>query len=234
MYCFRCLIREEIPYNAGLMRPIRILTTPGSVVDAQPPASVAAGNVETSQRITDVVLGALAKALPDAVPAASSGTMNNLSLGGIDPRSGAPFAYYETIAGGMGARPGAAGLSAIHTHMTNSLNTPVEALERQLPLRVRRYSIRQGSGGAGRFRGGDGIVRELELLADMDVTLLSDRRTTRPYGLAGGGPGSSGQNLVGGDPVRSKGTFRAQRGDVLTIQTPGGGGFGPLAGGSGE
>jgi N-methylhydantoinase B len=196
------------------------------VVDAQAPASVAAGNVETSQRITDVVLGALAQALPDGVPAASSGTMNNLSLGGIDPRSGAPVAYYETNAGGMGARPNADGLSAIHTHMTNSLNTPVEALERQLPLRVKRYRVRQGSGGAGRFRGGDGIVRALELLAETDVTLLSDRRKTSPYGLAGGEPGAPGRNLLDGEPVRSKGTFRAKPGDVLTIETPGGGGFG--------
>jgi N-methylhydantoinase B/oxoprolinase/acetone carboxylase alpha subunit len=226
MYCFRCLIREEIPYNAGLMRPIRIVTKPGSVVEAQAPASVAAGNVETSQRITDVVLGALAQALPGEVPAASSGTMNNLSLGGVDPRSGAPFAYYETIAGGMGARPTADGLSAVHTHMTNSLNTPVEALERQLPLRVRRYHVRRGSGGQGRYRGGDGIVRELELLAETDVTLLSDRRKTQPYGLAGGQPGAPGRNLLNGAPVRSKGTFRTRAGDVLTIETPGGGGFG--------
>ena len=226
MYCFRCLIAEEIPYNAGLMRTIRIVTEPGSVVDAQLPASVAAGNVETSQRITDVVLGALAKALPEGVPAASSGTMNNLSLGGLDPRTRTPFAYYETIAGGMGARPRADGMSAVHTHMTNSLNTPVEAIERQLPLRVRRYEVRAGSGGAGRHRGGDGIVRELELLAETDVTLLSDRRRTQPYGLAGGAPGEAGRNLLNGKPVRSKGTFHAKSGDILTIETPGGGGWG--------
>ncbi|MEZ5392891.1 MAG: hydantoinase B/oxoprolinase family protein [Bryobacterales bacterium] len=226
MYCFRCLIREEIPYNAGLMRPIEIVTRPGSIVDAQAPASVAAGNVETSQRITDVVLGALAQALPNAVPAASSGSMNNLSLGGVDPRTGRRFAYYETIAGGMGALPSANGASAIHSHMTNSLNTPVEALERQLPLRVRRYQVRSGSGGAGLFRGGDGIVRELELLAEADVTLLSDRRKTAPYGLAGGGPGASGCNRLNGRPIASKGTLHVRPGDVLTIETPGGGGFG--------
>ncbi len=226
MYCFRCLIREEIPYNAGLMRPVRIVTKAGSVVDARLPSSVAAGNVETSQRITDVVLGALAQALPDDIPAASSGSMNNLSLGGIDPRTGEPFAYYETIAGGMGARPRAAGLSAVHTHMTNSLNTPVEALERQLPLRVRRYKLRQGSGGAGRQRGGDGVVRELELLAETEVTLLSDRRKTQPYGLAGGQPGARGRNSLNGAAIPSKGTVRAGPGDVLTIETPGGGGFG--------
>jgi N-methylhydantoinase B/oxoprolinase/acetone carboxylase alpha subunit len=226
MYCFRCLIREDIPYNAGLMRPVHIVTEPGSVVDAQLPASVAAGNVETSQRITDVVIGALSQALPGAAPAASSGTMNNLSLGGVDPRTGKPFAYYETIAGGMGARPVADGANAIHTHMTNSLNTPVEALERQLPLRVKQYRVRRGSGGAGRFRGGDGVIRELELLADTDVTLLSDRRKMQPYGLAGGEPGAAGRNLLNGKPVRSKGTFRAKAGDILTIETPGGGGFG--------
>ena len=226
MYCFRCLIREDIPYNAGLMRPIRIVAKPRSVVDAQPPASVAAGNVETSQRITDVVLGALAQALPEGVPAASSGSMNNLSLGGLDPGAGKPFAYYETIAGGMGARPDADGLSGVHTHMTNSLNTPIEALERQLPLRVKRYKLRPGSGGAGHHKGGDGVVRELELLAETDVTLLSDRRTTQPYGLAGGQPGAPGRNLLNGRPLPSKGTFHASPGDILTVETPGGGGFG--------
>jgi len=226
MYCFRCLIRQEIPYNAGLLRPIEILTKPGTIVDAVMPAGVAAGNVETSQRITDVVMGALAGALPDAVPAASSGSMNNLTLGGSDPRTGKPFAYYETIAGGMGARPNGDGLSAIHTHMTNSLNTPVEALERQLPILVRRYGVRRGSGGAGLFRGGDGVVKEIELLTDAEVTLLAERRTRGPYGLHGGEEGAPGSNLLNDAPIASKGSFEARAGDRLRIETPGGGGFG--------
>ncbi|HYM11622.1 MAG TPA: hydantoinase B/oxoprolinase family protein [Bryobacterales bacterium] len=226
MYCFRCLIAEDVPYNAGLMRPVRVITRPGTVVDAQPPAGVAGGNVETSQRITDVVLGALAQALPDRIPAASSGTMNNLTLGGIDPRTGQPFAYYETIAGGMGARPNAPGLSAVHTHMTNSLNTPVEALEHFYPFRVRRYAVRRGSGGAGKFRGGDGIIKQIELLADAEVTILSDRRRRGPYGLAGGQPGKPGVNRINGKRVASKARLQCRAGDVLTIETPGGGGWG--------
>ncbi len=232
MYCFRCLIPGDIPYNAGLLRPIRILTRPGSVVDAQPPASVAGGNVETSQRITDVVLGALAQAAPDRIPAASSGTMNNLTFGGRDPRTGQPFAYYETVAGGMGARPNAPGLHAIHTHMTNSLNTPVEAFERLYPLRVRRYAIRRGSGGRGRFSGGDGITKQFEFLAETDVTILSDRRKRGPYGLAGGEPGAPGKNRLGRRTLPSKVRFQARPGDLLTIDTPGGGGFQPPADGA--
>jgi N-methylhydantoinase B/oxoprolinase/acetone carboxylase alpha subunit len=226
MYCFRCLIEDDVPYNEGLMRPIEVVTQPGTVVDALPPASVAAGNVETSQRITDVVLGALHQALPGRIPAASSGTMNNLTLGGIDPRNGEPFAYYETIAGGMGARPGAAGQDAVHTHMTNSLNTPAEALEHLYPLRIRRYAVRKNSGGAGRHRGGDGIVREFEFLTDTDIALLSDRRARGPYGLEGGKPGQPGQNRLDGQEVPSKGSLRAKAGAVLTIETPGGGGYG--------
>ncbi len=171
-------------------------------------------------------MGALAQALPDDVPAASSGTMNNVTLGGIDPASGESFAYYETIAGGMGARPTSDGPSAVHSHMTNSLNTPVEALERAYPFRVRRYAIRRGSGGAGRFRGGDGIVREYELLTDTDVTLLSERRKRGPYGLAGGESGSPGRNSLNGRPIPSKGTQRVAPGDRLTIESPGGGGYG--------
>jgi N-methylhydantoinase B len=176
MYVFRCLIPEAVPYNAGLMRPIEVLTRPGSIVDAQAPASVAAGNVETSQRLVDVLLGALAQALPEVVPAASSGTMNNVALGGVDPTTGKPFAYYETIAGAMGATAASDGLSGVHTHMTNSLNTPVEALEQTYPLLIREYSIRQGSGGKGVHNGGDGVIRDYEFLADTDVTLLSERR----------------------------------------------------------
>jgi len=227
MYCFRCLITEDVPYNAGLMRPVRVVTKPGTVIDAQPPASVAGGNVEMSQRIVDVLLGALHQALPDRIPAASSGTMSNLTFGGVDPRTGKVFAYYETIAGGMGARPNADGIDAVHTHMTNSLNTPIEALEYLYPVRVRRYSVRKGSGGKGRFRGGNGIRREIEFLTEVDVTILSDRRTTRPYGLVGGHPGRAGHNLLNGEKLGSKVCFRAHAGDRLLIETPGGGGYGP-------
>jgi len=229
-YVFRCLLGEDVPACAGLMDPIEVRAPLGSVVNAQAPAAVAAGNVETSQRIVDVLLRALAKALPRRIPAASSGTMNNLSLGGIDLRTGEPFAYYETIAGGMGARPTADGLSGVHTHMTNSLNTPIEALESAYPLRVRSYSLRPGSGGAGRFRGGDGIVREMEFLTDVRGSVLSDRRRFSPYGLAGGRAGQPGKNQLlvrkrkRGLP--SKTVFNAPKGSVLRIETPGGGGWG--------
>ncbi|MBI1982618.1 MAG: hydantoinase B/oxoprolinase family protein, partial [Acidobacteria bacterium] len=229
-YVFRCLLGEDVPACAGLMEPIEVRAPEGSVVNARPPAAVAAGNVETSQRIVDVLFKALAKALPDRIPAASSGTMNNLSFGGIDPRACEPFAYYETIAGGMGARPTLDGLSGVHTHMTNSLNTPIEALEAAYPVRVRRYSLRRGSGGAGRHRGGDGIVREIEFLADVRGSILSDRRRFRPYGLAGGRPGKPGKNrLVIAGRIRelpSKASFEARRGSILRIETPGGGGWG--------
>ena len=174
-YVFRCLIREQVPFSGGLLRPIKIVTRPGSVVDAQTPAAMAGGNVETSQRITDVLLGALSQALPKEIPAASSGTMNNLSLGGFDPIRGRPFAYYETIAGGMGAGPANPGCHALHTHMTNSWNTPAEALEHQYPLRITRYEIRRSSGGKGTRCGGDGIIREWEFLALAKLTLIADR-----------------------------------------------------------
>jgi N-methylhydantoinase B len=232
-YVFRCLLGEEVPACAGLMAPIELRAPLGSVVNATPPAAVAAGNVETSQRIVDVLLKALGRAVPRKIPAASSGTMNNLSFGGLDPRTGEHFAYYETIAGGMGARPSADGISGIHTHMTNSLNTPVEALESAYPVRVRRYSLRRGSGGAGRFRGGDGIVREIEFLAGVRGSILSDRRRFGPYGLAGGKPGRPGKNVLqlpGARkrvvPLASKTAFEAPAGSVLRIESPGGGGWG--------
>jgi len=229
-YVFRCLLGEQVPACAGLMEPIEILAPEGSVVNARAPAAVAAGNVETSQRIVDVLLRALARALPKRIPAASSGTMNNLSFGGTDPRSGEPFAYYETIAGGMGARPASDGLSGVHTHMTNSLNTPVEALESVYPVRVRRYSLRRGSGGGGRFRGGDGVIREIEFLTDVRGSILSERRKLRPYGLVGGSPGRAGSNLLSrsghATALPSKATFQASAGSVLRIETPGGGGWG--------
>jgi len=231
-YVFRCLLGENVPACAGLMEPIEVRAALGSVVNARPPAAVAAGNVETSQRIVDVLLRALAQALPSRIPAASSGTMNNLSFGGIDPRTGEPFAYYETIAGGMGARPSADGLNGVHTHMTNSLNTPIEALESAYPVRVRRYSLRRGSGGKGLFRGGEGIAREIEFLTEVRGSILSDRRRFAPYGLAGGRPGRSGVNQLTAQgrkrKLPGKATFRAPSGSVLKIESPGGGGWGRI------
>jgi N-methylhydantoinase B/oxoprolinase/acetone carboxylase alpha subunit len=229
-YVFRCLLDEDVPFTAGLMRPIVVTAPEGTVVNARLPAAMAAGNVETSQRITDVLLGALAKAAPEVIPAASSGTMNNFSFGGWDRSRSRPFAYYETIAGGMGAGPRYSGQSAVHTHMTNSWNTPTEALEHQYPVRVRRYAIRRGSGGQGTNRGGDGIVRELEFLSPAEVTILSDRRGGRPFGLEGGDAGAPGNNqLLRGRRVfalAAKTKFEVAEGDVVRIETPGGGGFG--------
>lgn len=231
MYCFRCLIDSSVPFNAGLLRPITVIAPDRSVVNAGLPAAMAAGNVETSQRITDAILGALAKALPDRIPAASSGTMNNLSFGGWDTLRKKPFAYYETIAGGMGASARGAGRSATHTHMTNSWNTPVEAFEQAYPVRVDAYTTREGSGGEGLHRGGDGIRRELRFLESAEVTLLSDRRERGPWGLAGGGAGMTGVNSLAtkDGEVRSlpaKTRFEIRKGEVLRIGTPGGGGWG--------
>ena len=232
-YVFRCLLGEDVPACAGLMSPIEVRAPEGSVVNARPPAAVAAGNVETSQRIVDVLFRALARALPNRIPAASSGTMNNLSFGGINPRTGESFTYYETIAGGMGARPTADGLSGVHTHMTNSLNTPIEALESAYPVRVHRYSLRLGSNGAGAFRGGDGIVREIEFLTDVRGSILSDRRRSSPYGLKGGRPGQPGRTSLttrnGSVQLPSKITFEASAGSILCVETPGGGGWGRQA-----
>jgi N-methylhydantoinase B len=230
-YVFRCLLQEDVPAAAGLMRPVRMIAPSGTIVNSRPPAAVAGGNVETSQRIVDVLLRALAKAVPDRVPAGSSGTMNNLTIGGIDERSGEPFAYYETIAGGMGARPDRAGVSGVHTHMTNSLNTPAEALEYAYPLRVTRYSLRKRSGGEGKFRGGDGIVREVELLSDADVTLLADRRSRGPYGLQGGNDGAAGRTeIIHLDGTKKqlpgKCSLRLKKGDRVRVESPGGGGWG--------
>jgi N-methylhydantoinase B len=230
-YVFRCLLAEDVPAAAGLMRPIQVIAPEGTIVNACPPAAVAGGNVETSQRLVDVLLLALAQAIPDRIPAAGSGTMNNLTIGGIDPRTGEPFAYYETIAGGMGARPGKPGISGVHTHMTNSLNTPAEAIEYAYPLRVRKYSLRSGSGGEGKFCGGDGIVREIEVLTDCDVTLLADRRSRGPWGLRGGGDGAPGRAFVtrqdgSVEPMPGKFSTRLCKGDRIRIETPGGGGWG--------
>ena len=229
-YVFRCLLPEDAPANAGLMRPIEVHAPELSVVNAAPPAAVAAGNVETSQRIVDVLLRALAKAIPERVPAASSGTMSNLTIGGIDPRTQKAFAYYETIAGGMGALPNANGLSGVHTHMTNSLNTPIEALEYAYPFQVRRYSYRANSAGKGKYSGGDGLVREIELLSDAQVTLMSDRRRFQPYGLEGGEPGEAGKAThISGrakKEIPGKSSVFASKHDGVAIETPGGGGWG--------
>jgi len=229
-YVFRCLLPAHAIVTAGLMRPVRVLAPLGSIVNAIPPAAVAGGNVETSQRIVDTLLRALAQALPDRIPAASSGTMNNLTIGGIDPRFGLPYTYYETIAGGLGASPVAVGASGHHAHMTNSLNTPVEALEYAYPFRVVRYAIRNKSGGAGQHRGGDGLVREIEILGDAQVTLLADRRKTQPWGLAGGDPGASGKTTIARNAVEQllpgKCTQQVRAGTRLRVESPGGGGWG--------
>ncbi|MGZ5495915.1 MAG: hydantoinase B/oxoprolinase family protein, partial [Candidatus Aminicenantales bacterium] len=196
LYVFRSLVEEDIPFNTGLMRPLEIRAPKGSIVNAEFPAACAGGNVETSQRIVDVLLGALAKALPGRIPAASQGTMNNIAFGGYDPEKKRHFAYYETIGGGMGAGADAAGLNGVHTHMTNSLNTPVEALENYLPLKIRSYRLRKGSGGRGARRGGEGIVREYEFRVPVDLTVISERRRFAPYGQQGGGPGAKGRNTI--------------------------------------
>jgi N-methylhydantoinase B len=226
-YVLRCLLPEEAAPTAGLMRPVELIVPEGTIVNAKSPAAVAGGNVETSQRIVDVLLKAFAQIVPHRIPAASSGTMNNLTIGGIDPRNGQPYAYYETIAGGSGARPTGDGVSGVHTHMTNSLNTPVEALECAYPFRVRRYSYRHGSGGAGRFHGGDGLVREIELLGAAQVTLLADRRIFAPYGLNGGAPGAKGRSRLNSETdLPGKCNLQAKAGDIIRIETPGGGGWG--------
>jgi N-methylhydantoinase B len=231
-YCFACLLDEGVPLNGGCFRNVDVLTTPGTVCHAEYPAAVVAGNTETSQRLVDVILGALARALPDRIPAASCGTMNSIAMGGptLDGR-GDSWTYYETIGGGSGAGPGGAGASAVQCHMTNTLNTPAEALELQYPLRVRRFERDLGSGGGGRHRGGDGVVREVEALVPVEGTVLSDRRVTRPYALAGGSPGDRGENWVvaPGDRdfvVPGKARFTLAPGDRLRILTPGGGGWG--------
>ena len=229
-YVFRCLVGGEVPASAGLMEPIEVIAPAGTIVNANPPASVAGGNVETSQRIVDVLFRALAQALPDRIPAASQGTMNNLTIGGIDTRTGHEFSYYETVAGGMGARPSLAGMSGVHTHMTNSLNTPAEALEYAYPLRVREYRLRRGSGGEGKQRGGDGVVREIEALVPSRMSLLADRRKRAPYGLHGGSDGKPGSAVLirenHSQKISAKGSHELKAGDRIRLETPGGGAWG--------
>jgi N-methylhydantoinase B len=223
-YVFRCLMPEQTPACAGAFRPIAISAPRGSLLNAERPAAVAAGNVETSSRVVDVICGALAQALPGRIPAASQGTMNNLAMGA---RNGAArWDYYETMGGGMGAGPLGGGLSALQTHMTNTLNTPIEVLEMNYPLRLRRYAVRRGSGGAGARRGGDGLVREFEFLAPAQVTLLTERRRHAPWGLAGGAAGAVGENRLNGELLPGKTTVMVTPGDRLSIATPGGGGWG--------
>lgn len=233
-YVIRCLAQDllgvEIPAGGGSLTAVELILPQGSVVNARPPASVAAGNVETSQRITDVLLEAFRGALPDRVPALSQGTMNNTTAGGVDPRTGESFAYYETVGGGMGAGATGPGLSGVHCHMSNSLNTPVEALEHAYPFRVTEYSLRRGSGGAGRHPGGEGLRRDVRLLADATVTLLTERRKGGPAGAEGGEAGAPGENVLirdGGEEILpGKVTFQARAGDVLSVRSPGGGGWG--------
>ncbi|HXD32952.1 MAG TPA: hydantoinase B/oxoprolinase family protein [Pyrinomonadaceae bacterium] len=229
-YVFRCLVGADVPASAGLMEPIEVIAPEGTVVNARHPASVAGGNVETSQRTVDVLFRALAKALPERIPAASQGTMNNLTIGGMDTRTGSEFSYYETVAGGMGARPTLDGSDALHTHMTNSLNTPAEALEYAYPLRVREYRVRRGSGGKGKHRGGDGAVREIEVLVAARMSLLADRRKRGPYGLNGGDDGTPGRSFIIRDGrterIGSKGSWQLAAGDRIRIESPGGGGHG--------
>jgi N-methylhydantoinase B/oxoprolinase/acetone carboxylase alpha subunit len=226
-FAIRSATDPSIPANGGALRPVTVIAPSGTIVAARPPAAVGAGNVEVSQRVADVCLGALAQAAPDRVGAASQGTMNNLMLGGPG------WVYYETIAGGQGGRPGRPGMSGVHTAMTNTLNTPIEALERAFPLKVRRYRLRRGSGGNGGFPGGEGIERDVEVLEDCTASLITERRHSRPWGLAGGEPGAPGENwlLPGGDearpePLLDKCTIELRAGDVLRMLTPGGGGWG--------
>lgn len=223
-YVLRCLLPPQTPNCAGAFRDISLQAPAGCLLNARRPAAVAAGNVETSSRVVDTLLGALAPALPMVIPAASQGSMNNLAMGARGRR---PWDYYETLGGGMGGGPRGAGLDAVQTHMTNTRNTPIEVLETRYPLRVRRYAIRRGSGGAGRHPGGAGLIREYEFLAPAQATLLTERRRLAPWGLAGGGPGRCGVNTLNGRPLPGKCQLQLQPGDRLCIATPGGGGWGP-------
>lgn len=228
-YCIRCLLPGDPPACEGLFRRIHLRTRTGSIVNANRPAAVAAGNVETSSRLVDVVFGALAKALPNRIPAASQGTMNNVAMGRIDNESGRRWDYYETLAGGIGGGPTTAGRDAVHSHMTNTLNTPVESLEMHYPLRVHRYAVRLDSGGVGEHAGGAGIAREYEFLEPAQLSLLSERRSLSPWGLNGGGEGMKGRNSLNGATLPGKCSVTVKKGDRLLIETPGGGAWGKPA-----
>ena len=223
-YVFRCLMPKQTPACAGSFRPITLTAPEGSLLNAKRPAAVAAGNVETSTRIVDVIMGALAQALPEKIPAASHGSMNNLAMGSISDS----WDYYETMGGGMGASSSSDGMDAVQTHMTNTRNTPIEVMETSYPVRIKQYAIRKDSGGAGLHKGGDGLVREFEFLKPANVTLLTERRLTPPWSLNGGLDGGCGQNLLNGKTLTPKICFDVKKGDCLTIKTPGGGGWGEL------
>jgi N-methylhydantoinase B len=219
-YCFYCLMPPQTPASAGVFRHVDINAPEKSLLNASYPAAVAAGNVETSTRIVDVVLGALVQALPEKIPAASHGSMNNVAMGATH------WDYYETLGGGMGAGSLYAGLHAVQTHMTNTLNTPIEILEKHYPLRITQYAIRRNSGGDGLHKGGDGLIRQFEFLEDSHVSLLSERRQHVPWGLKGGQPGLAAINILNNQIVPGKAEFRVKPGDQLTIMTAGGGGWG--------
>ncbi|MDE2769469.1 MAG: hydantoinase B/oxoprolinase family protein [Chloroflexota bacterium] len=230
IYVARCLMGDDVPANDGATAPLEVIVPPGTVLNPPRPHAVAAGNVETSQRVVDVLWGALTDALPDLVPAASQGTMNNLIIGGFDPRQDRAFTYYETIAGGAGAGPLGSGADAVQVAMTNTLNTPIEAMELAYPLAARRYEIRRGSGGSGRHRGGDGVIREIETLVPSVVTIVTERRLRQPWGAAGGEPAAAGLNrgTINGSErdLPGKAALDLAAGDVIRIETPGGGGWG--------
>jgi 5-oxoprolinase (ATP-hydrolysing) len=220
LYVFRTLVDHDIPMNEGCMRPLELRVPPGSLLDPRPPAAVVAGNVETSQCVVDTLYGAL------GVLAAAQGTMNNLTFGNER------YQYYETLCGGAGAGPGFDGASAVHTHMTNSRLTDPEILEWRYPVRLRRFEIRRGSGGDGRHRGGDGVRREIEFLESMSAGMLSNHRRIPPFGVDGGEPGATGRNRIRRrdgttEELSATATLEVEAGDVLIIETPGGGGFGP-------
>ncbi len=229
-YLIRCLVEEDIPTNEGCFTPIEVIAPEGAIVNAKFPAAVAGGNVETSQRIVDALLKAFSQILPDRIPSMSQGTMNNLTIGGFDPVRNRPFAYYETMGGGAGASSDSPGASAIHTHMTNTRNTPIESFESHYPMRVLEYSIAEGTGGKGAHYGGDGLIRKIELLAEAHVTLLTERRIHAPSGVLGGDDGFRGDNslTIASETVATPGKWSGEcmAGAILTIRTPGGGGFG--------
>ena len=228
LYVFRCLLPKDAPACHGLFQKVSVKAPEGSILNAGYPAAVAAGNVETSQRVVDLVIGALAKALPDQMPAASQGTMNNLAMGGI--QNGQKWSYYETICGGTGGHPNGPGLDATHSHMTNTLNTPIEVLESNFPLRLRAYRLRTGSGGEGQNEGGEGVIREYEFLEKTEVSLISERREHQPWGLDGGSAGMAGANYLNDENIGGKKQLSMKPSDRLRIETPGGGGWGQLSG----
>lgn len=230
IYVFQCLAPSTMPLNSGPLRVVDILVEENSILNAKYPSAVVGGNVETSQRVVDTVFGALSEAVPEKVPAASSGSMSNFTFGGINPRTGNNYGYYETIAGGMGARFGLDGVSAVQTHMTNTLNTPIESLERELPVMLNSYSIRKHSGGKGKFKGGDSVVREYKFLSNATVSIITERREFSPYGISGGEAGKKGKNSLirksKTSQIAPKASFKVKKGDSIRIETPAGGGWG--------